>query len=348
MRLLRSELALALALTSTLAACATDASEQELGEDPENNPAEPAPATAEGTFRLHSKFDLATNLPGRVGTVVNVIISATDDPNDPVKFIYEKVIEGLGEGSVKNALRNAGPLVTGYLNDRLLSIAPEFVSKTVQVGNRFGEMARNFGTTSELVVTKSGDGYTSVHTTTGVEFKVVDQGQVVALEFPFADYNLPAIRVADVPVALESSGKFTIQQHTISVSFGQLLRVGIDDMILPLVDDEAKNLGELFLHLINCRQVGIAVFDAIGLGSAGAFEAACRTGLTAGANYIYQKVDEIDASALQLEISGVAKAIDRNRDGRMDDLQRGAWTGMVKYASAPAALGTSTFSGRAP
>jgi hypothetical protein len=170
----------------------------------------------------------------------------------------------------------------------------------------------------------------------------------VSLEFPFSDYAIPDIRVADVPVALESSGKLTIQPHAISVSFGQLLRVGIDDMILPMVHDDARNLGELFLALINCRQVGIAVFDALKLGSAGAFEAACRTGLTAGSNYIYQKIAEIDANALQLEISGSAKAIDRNRDGKMDDLQRGTWTGMVKYGPVPAPLGTSTFTGRAP
>ncbi|HRC56964.1 MAG TPA: hypothetical protein PKU97_13620 [Kofleriaceae bacterium] len=350
MMLHRAELAFALALTGTLAGCATDASEQDLANDPagDSNPAEPAPATAEGTFTLHSKFDLATNLPGKVGTVVNVIISATDDSNDPVKFIYEKVIDGLGEGTVKNALRGAGPLVTGYLNDRLLSIAPTFVTRMVTLGNRFGEIAKNFGTTSQLVITKGGSGYLSTHTTTGVEFKLVDAGQLLELQFPFEDYGMPSIRVDNVGVALESSGKLTIAPHAVSVSFGQLLRIGVDDMILPLIDDDARNLGELFQNLIDCRQVGMAIFDALRLGSAGAFEAACRTGLGAGATFIYQKIEEIDATALQLDITGVAKAIDRNRDGKMDDLQRGAWTGTVKYATSPATLGTATFLGRAP
>ena len=350
MKLNRAELAFALAMTGTLAGCATEVAEQDLGTDPnaDTNPAEPAPATAEGKFTLHSKFDLATNLPGKVGTVVNVIISATDDSNDPVKFIYEKVIDGLSEGPVKNALRGAGPLVTGYLNDRLLAIAPNFVTRMITLGNRFGDIAKNFGTTSELVITKTADGYMSTHTTTGVEFKLTDASGTTELQFPFADYRMPSIRVENVPVALEASGKLTIQPHAVSVSFGQVLRIGIDDMIIPMIDSEAQNLGELFQNLIDCRQVGIAVFDALRLGSAGAFEAACRTGLGAGATFVYQKVAEIDSSALQLDITGVAKAIDRNRDGKMDDLQRGAWTGTVKYATAPAALGTATFSGRAP
>lgn len=350
MKLNRADLALALALTATLAGCATDSVEQDLGADPsgDSNPSEPAPATAEGTFTLHSKFDLASNLPGKVGTVVNVIISATDDSNDPVKFIYEKVIDGLPDGTVKNALRGAGPLVTGYLNDRLLSIAPNFVTRMITLGNRFGDIAKGFGTTSQLVITKTAGGYMSTHTTTGVEFKLTDSSGTTELEFPFADYGIPAIRIDNVPVALEASGKLSIQPHAVAISFGQVLRVGIDDMILPLIDDEAQNLGELFQNLIDCRQVGIAIFDAIKVGSAGAFEAACRTGLTAGANYIYQKIGEIDANALELNLTGVAKAIDRNRDGKMDDLQRGAWTGTVKYATAPAPLGTATFSGRAP
>lgn len=348
MKLNKVGFAFALALTGTAVGCATDASEGdqpgEGDEDPGAN--EPLPTTAEGTFVLHSKFDLASNLPGRVGTVVNVIIDATDDSNDPVQYIYDRVVDGLGEGTIKNTLRGAGPLVTGYLNDQLLEIAPSFATRMLQLGNRFGDMAKNFGTTSRLEVVKTADGYVSRHITTGVEFKVASGAQVLELEFPFADYSMSDIRVDNVPVALESSGKLTIQPHAISVSFGQVLRVGIDEMLLPIIDENAANLGEMFQNLIDCHKVGVAVYNAIHVGSVGAFEAACTRGLTEGANFIYTKINEIDANALELNVGGVAKAIDRNRDGKMDDLQRGAWTGTVKYASSPAPLGTATFSGR--
>lgn len=349
MKLNQVGFAFALALTvGTAVGCATDASEGEQPGEGDEEPGgnEPLPTTAEGTFMLHSKFDLASNVPGRVGTVLNVIIDATDDSNDPVQYIYERVIDGLAEGTLKNALRGAGPLVTGYLNDQLLNIAPTFATDMLDLSRRFGEMSKNFGTTSRLEVIKVGDGYVARHVTNGVEFKVAQGANVLELEFPFADYGMRDITVENIPVTLESSGKLTIQPHAIAVSFGQVVRVGLDEMLLPLIDDDAANLNELFANLINCAQVGQAVYNALRVGSAGAFQAACTAGLNAGATFIYSKINEIDANALELNVGGVAKAIDRNRDGKMDDLQRGAWTGTVKYASSPAPLGTATFSGR--
>ncbi len=348
MKLNQVGFAFALALTATAVGCATDASEvdQPGSGDEEDPDSGPVANTADGTYVLHSKFDLATNLPGRVGTVVNTIIAATDDSNDPVLFIYDKVIEGLPEGTIKNAARGAGPLVTGYLNDRLLDIAPDFAVRMLTLANQFGDIAKNFGTTSRLEVVKTADGYVAKHITTGVELKVKSGTQLLELQFPFADYGMTDIEVENVPVVLESSGKLVIQPHTVAVSFGQVLRVGVDEMLIPLLDDDAANLGELFQALIDCRQVGQAVYDALGVGSVGAFEAACTAGLTSGANFVYQKIAEIDANALELTLSGSAKAIDRNRDGKMDDLQRGSWTGTVKYAASPAPLGTATFTGR--
>lgn len=351
MKMNQAGFAFALALTGTFftaTGCATDEVADPSGDSDPNGSGDEGPiaTTAEGTFELHSKFDLATNIPGRAGNVTNIIISATDDPNDPVQYIYDTVVAGLPEGTIKNALKGAGPLVTGYLNDKVNEIAPSFYPRMVGLARAFGDISKNFGTTSRLEVVKSGNGYVARHITTGVEFKVVSGGQTLELQFPFADYGMNNITVDNIPVALESSGKLTIQPHAINVSFGQVLRVGVDEMLIPLLDDEAANLGQLFTHLIDCHKVGLAVYDALDLGSVGAFEGACTAGLTAGANFIYQKIAEIDTNALELNVGGVAKAIDRNRDGKMDDLQRGAWTGTVKYATAPAPLGTATFSGR--
>jgi hypothetical protein len=276
MKLNQVGFAFALALTATAVGCATDATEGEQPGDGDGDQLgnEPLPTTAEGTFTLHSKFDLATNLPGRVGTVTNIIIDATDDSNDPVQYLYDRVVDGLGEGTVKDALRGAGPLVTGYLNDRLKDIAPEFANRMLLLGNRFGSIAKNFGTTSRLEVRKSGDGYVARHITNGVEFKVTDGANVLELEFPFADYGMRDIVIDNIPVTLEASGKLTIQPHAIAVSFGQVLRVGIDEMLLPIIDEDAANLGDLFHNLVNCHEVGVAVHDALRLGSVGAFEAA--------------------------------------------------------------------------
>src|SRR5690242_1932597 len=62
------------------------------------------PLSAEGTYALHSDFDLATNAPGTVGTVINEFIDATNDPDDPTRYIVDKLIGALPNGSIKNAL----------------------------------------------------------------------------------------------------------------------------------------------------------------------------------------------------------------------------------------------------
>src|SRR3954462_3854362 len=51
------------------------------------------PLDPSGTYALHSTFDLAKNMPGTAGTVVNTIIAATDDPDDPTHWIVDQVLD---------------------------------------------------------------------------------------------------------------------------------------------------------------------------------------------------------------------------------------------------------------
>ena len=55
--------------------------------------------TADGTYSVRSKFDLATNAPGAVGDVVNVIIDATDSGDDPANWLLEQMINQLPSGT---------------------------------------------------------------------------------------------------------------------------------------------------------------------------------------------------------------------------------------------------------
>ena len=43
----------------------------------------PTPLDATGKYHVQSTFDIASNMPGTVGTVVNDFIAATDDADDP-------------------------------------------------------------------------------------------------------------------------------------------------------------------------------------------------------------------------------------------------------------------------
>ena len=78
----RLTFALALAIGATAAGCGSDPSQMGGGDDDgggggggSNMPKQLDPT---GTYTMHSTFDLATNMPGTAGTVVNTIIAATD------------------------------------------------------------------------------------------------------------------------------------------------------------------------------------------------------------------------------------------------------------------------------
>ena len=91
--------------------------------------------------------------------------------------------------------------------------------------------------------------------------------------------------------------------------------------------------------------IGQVIAAAVGLGGASTYAAACTAGLGRGASYIYTKIAAIDGGALDLGLAGTAQAIDQDRNGSVDTLATGAWTGTVSYGGAPAPLAGATFFG---
>lgn len=307
---------------------------------------QPQPLDATGSYTMHSTFDLATNLPGTAGTVVNTIIAATDDPDDPTRWIVDQIIAKLPDGTFKTALNTAKEFVIGFANDKLREVTPDFVDTMVLVGNDFGDIAKHFGLNETLVLTKSGNGYTAVHSVVGVHYKLDNQEG----DFTFANYQLANVVVQNVGVTMDPTGQMTIAAHQVPLAYGQVLRLGLDAAIIPLIDPTAHNLNDLLAHKIDCTQVGTAITDALefefGVGfSPSIFKSACIAGLTAGANFVYKKISEIDGNALQFSLSGTARGVDRNNDRKIDVIQTGAWSGTLAYGTTPTPLAPATFTG---
>src|SRR5262249_12820146 len=106
----------------------------------------------------------------------------------------------------------------------------------------------------------------------------------------------------------------------------------------------ARSLTDLLAHKVDCQAIGNAIGDAIGFG-ASSFRSACTSGLNAGANLVYQKIDAIDATALEFGLNGSARATDTNNDRRIDAIQTGTWSGTLAYGGTPAPLAPATFFG---
>src|SRR5687767_5031070 len=70
---------------------------------------QPVPTTAEGRYTVNSEFDLATNAPGTPGQIANYFINATDEPEDPTKFLVDELIKALPDVSIKNFAMQSAP-----------------------------------------------------------------------------------------------------------------------------------------------------------------------------------------------------------------------------------------------
>ena len=307
----------------------------------------PRPMDASGKYQMASTFDIATNMPGKVGEVTNTFIAMTDGAADPAEWLIDQIIAKTTNSTLKSILTTAKPFVAGYLNDRLLEIAPDFVTTIVQVGNDFGQMAKNFGLNETLDVSGSGMTYTSTVSALGVHFKVDN----VESDIMFADNAIAPVSAAGVAVTLDATGKLDIGEHKLPLSYGKVLKLGLNKVIIPALDPSATDLNTLLAHLVDCGAVGQAINDALvsqfGFGGgAGTWTTACSAGLNFGSAAVYSKIDSIDSSALEFGLVGVAKAVDANKDSKVDTIQTGKWTGTLSYGGTPSPLAAgATFSG---
>jgi hypothetical protein len=189
--------------------------------------------------------------------------------------------------------------------------------------------------------------YVSTVTGTGVKFTIDN----VATDISFADHNMDNVVVPNVGLTCDVTGKIDISQHKLPLSYGKVLRLALDEVIIPMVDSNATNLSSLLADLVDCTAVGVAIDNAvddyIGIsGFANTYKAACTAGLGIAANIVYSKIDDIDSSALEFDLTGTAKGVDSNNDLKVDKIQTGKWTGNLSYAGTPAPLSTATFAGQ--
>ena len=293
--------------------------------------------TLAGKYSVQSQFDISQNMPGTVGTVFNNFTAAASDPG---KWLLDLIISKTS-GIVQQGLQLAEPFLSGYIDDQINQYAPAFVQTIEQVGSDLGQMAQKFGVNETYDVTGGSGAYTAVDTAVGLHFKVDSLEE----DFAFSDYNEQNIVVNNVPVTLDASGKLSIGEHQLPVSYGKVIRLGLDNMVIPNVDPNASDLGTLLTDLIDCDSVGQALADNVGLIGQSTWSSLCTAGLQAGAQEIYTQINNIDSSALTFDLTGAAKAVDTDHDYKADSLQLGKWTGTLSYAGTPAPLAAATFTG---
>lgn len=289
---------------------------------------------AQGTYRLQSTFDIATNMPGTSGSVLNGLIAATDDPDDPMSWVLDQMLAQMDDGTLKDILVGAKPLVVGYLNDQLHNLAPDFVDTITEVGQRMAELTKRFGLREKLQIDSVDQTYIAMVTADGVHWDV----DGTAIDLGFIENNIDVVEAKDVFVRYEKSDStLHIGEHTLPLPYGKLVRLALDNVVVPAIDPTAHSLVELLDHKVNCAGVGTAVADYLGFGSPTFFATVCRSGLQMAANAAYNQIADQN-SLLDLHLVGESRAADTNDDYRLDKLTFGTWTGSMTIDATDATL----------
>ena len=301
------------------------------------------PLDPTGKYNVSSELDVVSGLPGTVGTVVNTFIDMTDGPYDPATWLIDLVVAEIDNSTIETLIDAARPALDGVVNDLLLSLAPDFVGDILEVGDKFGQIARNFGTTTTLDVHEvdgiDGEELQANHIFTGMFFTIDSEKYL----FSNADLGVDNQTRAGLSFRMEDEARVFIGEHQFVMPYGALLLVGLDQVIIPMVDPYATNLTELFTNAVDCHAVGVQMADYIGFGSASLYEGACEIGMNAAAGFIEDQLRELQG--MDLRIAGEAKPMDTNTDAKVDLLVNGVWTGEVSYLGTPATLQDSTFRG---
>jgi hypothetical protein len=127
-----------------------------------------------------------------------------------------------------------------------------------------------------------------------------------------------------------------VGQHSFPVSYGALIVVAMNELIIPALDPFASNLEELFGNAIDCYAIGLELAATIGLGSPDLYEGACEIAISAAAHEIEDTIAEL--GVFVFTISGDAKPQDTNTDRKVDVLLNGLWEGTLSYSGTPATL----------
>ncbi len=296
---------------------------------------------ASGNYRVHSTFDIATNMPGNAGSILNGIIAATDDPDDPMSWVLDQMLAQMQPGTLKNILVAAKPTVAGYLNDELTTLAPNLVGTLTEVGHRMRDLTKELGINEKLYVGYIDQTYVGKVTVDGVRFKI----DTNLVDVAFADADLDDVIVEGVFVGLVNESKLTIGEHTVTLPYGKLVRLGLDTAIIPAIDPNAHDLSDLLDDLVNCQAVGASLASSLGVGSASFWSGTCDVGLDAAANALYEQL-AASTSTLDLHLTGEARAVDSNDDYKVDKLSSGNWSGTMTYDMTDAQLAQpASFSG---
>lgn len=307
-----------------IASCAT-------AESPAPDAAPPIDPT--GTYVLRSELRLATPLPGPTAAILADVRAATDDPDDPSRYLIDRMIGELPDGSVKSVAQGLAPYLAAYLQARLSEVAPRLLPGMHAVSDQLATFAQQLDTIEAIRIDADRN---AVVVLTGL--------RVGKLDVPLAMGGIPEPAVGARTTF--DDGALAIEDHRLALPYSRLVRLALDRGIIPAVDPAAYDLPTLLADLVDCDHLGQIVGEAAGTGFGTVYTAACSTALRAVASEWYENMGAQDGMTIDLAIHGDARGVDLDQDGHMDAIANGIWSGTIGPLGGEVTLGGSTFEGQ--
>ena len=289
------------------------------------HPPSTIPRDASGTFAVASTLDF--RVPPAAAAVIDMLVAATDGADDPSRYLVDRTIAALPDGTIKTIATGFAPLVAAYLNERLADVAPRFATGIASISHGFARIATHITTTESIAIDPYGRAVRSI---SGVRF---DNGGAAA----FAERGLPPSTASPTAV-MDRFGTIVFSAHRLRLPYGTILGLGLDRSAIPAAVPGTSDLATALVTLVDCAKLGDLAAEKVGLGSPTLYRAACKAGMLAIASDVYAKLDTIDATPLELDITGTATGVDRDGNGTMDAIETGTWAGMP--------LDAATFTGQ--
>jgi hypothetical protein len=309
-------------LLSAFAGCATAGSDV-------SPDASPPPIDPAGTYEVRSALHLAEPLPGPVAAFVGELTDATDDPS---RFLVDRMIAALPDGHTKTIAQGLAPIVAAYLDSRISSVAPRFLPGLHAASDALVRLTEQLDTIETVRIAPDS---VAVRTVTGLRVANTD------VMLGVGGIGEPAV-TAKVHF---DRGALALDEHRLGLPYSRLLRLAIDRGIVPSIDPGAYDLATMLRDLVDCPHLGAAVADALSIQTPSVFSTACSVGMTAAALELYDHLDALDGTRIELIAHGTARGLDLDEDGQMDGIAAGTWIGTLGADDAAVSLSGATFEG---
>jgi len=290
------------------------------------------PTNPAGSFAIATSIDLPV-LPPPADALIAELDDATDGPDDPARFLCDRLVAELPSSWQAIAAGVADDVVAPVLESELDQVAPSFASGLRALAAGLGELAHHARTIETFTIQPNGD---ATRTITGIAY---DEASI-----DFATEGMADV-VATTSVTLDGSGSLAIGSHHVELPYGTLLRLGFDRQVIPNVDFSAGDLATALRDLVDCHQLGELFAAKLGVGSVTLYVSACDAGMAALSDDFYARLAAIDTSPLAFDVGGAATGVDVDHDGTMDQIDGGTWTGTSSYAGAATPVVDATFAG---